>query len=352
MLLFFPQIEEQHIYSNDDMFLPYSQIKKYIVWSTIRCHDKIHICQSINKPIEFKQIIYTSIDREIDFHRSQLVNKNYLNNLTIKNNQIQSKSIEEIEYIYLYDFHIPPIVHQIEENCFSYYPYLRSITIPTSVTFIGNNCFRSCNNLQEISLPSSLTTFHSSWFTDCINLKRIILPDSITELSIGSFSSFESLEEITIPSSITHLPDKCFANCKSLSIINGIEHIKTIGQSCFLKSGYYHKLPPFLKNQSHSKQIITKKEQQIICEWTKLSFGEILFDSFIDDWNIETSVFDSRILYKEKLLFIIESSTNEKFGCFYSTQISSIVEFDSLYQFTPKTSDQYSTDTNTFLFNL
>ncbi|EMS14749.1 hypothetical protein KM1_299820, partial [Entamoeba histolytica HM-3:IMSS] len=57
-----------------------------------------------------------------------------------------------------------------------------------------------------------------------------------------------------------------------------------------------------------------KEEMRQIEEWTNRKVGNILFDSDKDDWNVDTSVFDQRIMYKEHIIIIIEDSEGNKFG--------------------------------------
>ena len=73
-------------------------------------------------------------------------------------------------------------------------------------------------------------------------------------------------------------------------------------------------------------------------EWTKLKCDEILFDSDVDNWSIDTSTFNSKILNKDKLLFIIEDREDNKFGGY----IDSIID---------KTSS-YITDPKSFIFSI
>ena len=66
---------------------------------------------------------------------------------------------------------------------------------------------------------------------------------------------------------------------------------------------------------------------------------DILFDSDIDNWDEDTSIFNERIVGKKQLLFIIEDEDSEIFGYYLNTQI--------IQQY-----DKQETDYKTFHFNL
>ena len=64
------------------------------------------------------------------------------------------------------------------------------------------------------------------------------------------------------------------------------------------------------------------KETMQIEEWTGLYCGEILFDSEIDNWKKNESVFDERIKGRKQLLFIIEDEYHEQFGYYLNTKVN------------------------------
>ena len=55
-------------------------------------------------------------------------------------------------------------------------------------------------------------------------------------------------------------------------------------------------------------------------DWTQKKFGEIVFDSRKDNWKENTSTFNSQIIGKKQLLFVIEDENNEIFGYYLSCQ--------------------------------
>ena len=66
---------------------------------------------------------------------------------------------------------------------------------------------------------------------------------------------------------------------------------------------------------------ITYTERFLLEEWTSLKFGEKIFDSYKDDWDIQTSVLVEKIYEKENLLFLIEDESGEVFGYFRDRKI-------------------------------
>ncbi|BFU25531.1 trichohyalin, putative [Entamoeba histolytica] len=56
-------------------------------------------------------------------------------------------------------------------------------------------------------------------------------------------------------------------------------------------------------------------------EWTEKRINNILFDSDIDDWNRNTSVFEERIINKEHIIIIIEDEDGNKFGGYVNSKI-------------------------------
>ena len=73
-------------------------------------------------------------------------------------------------------------------------------------------------------------------------------------------------------------------------------------------------------------------------QWTQLKCKEIIFDSTKDNWNKETSSFDSILIGKEKLIFIIETTENITIGGFINTKINQIgkTEDSNCFIFTNK----------------
>ncbi|BFU25178.1 trichohyalin, putative [Entamoeba histolytica] len=80
------------------------------------------------------------------------------------------------------------------------------------------------------------------------------------------------------------------------------------------------------------------EQMQQLEEWTERRINNILFDSDIDDWNKNTSVFDQRIMNKEHIIIIIEDEEGNKFGGYVNSKIDKI--------------NDYINDSKSFVFSL
>ncbi|BFU22917.1 trichohyalin, putative [Entamoeba histolytica] len=87
------------------------------------------------------------------------------------------------------------------------------------------------------------------------------------------------------------------------------------------------------KSNDKTKEIIKQIE-----EWTERRINNILFDSYVDDWNKKTSVFKQRIMNKKHVIIIIEDSEGNKFGGYVNEKIDKV--------------DDYIYDSQSFLFSL
>ncbi|BFU23072.1 trichohyalin, putative [Entamoeba histolytica] len=59
-------------------------------------------------------------------------------------------------------------------------------------------------------------------------------------------------------------------------------------------------------------------------KWTEKRINNIIFDSDKDDWKVDTSVFDKRIMNKEHIIIIIEDSRRNKFGGYVNEKIDKV----------------------------
>ena len=66
---------------------------------------------------------------------------------------------------------------------------------------------------------------------------------------------------------------------------------------------------------------LENEERKQLEEWTGKKCNEIVFDSKVDNWNVDTSEFDDKIKGKKELIFLIEDERSEKFGYYLNTQI-------------------------------
>ncbi|BFU18890.1 predicted protein [Entamoeba histolytica] len=86
------------------------------------------------------------------------------------------------------------------------------------------------------------------------------------------------------------------------------------------------------------KGMNTMEEMLQLEEWTNRKVSNILFDSDIDDWNKNTSVFIQRIINKEYIIIIIEDEEGNKFGGYVNSKIDKV--------------DEWISDSKSFVFSL
>ncbi|BFU24681.1 trichohyalin, putative [Entamoeba histolytica] len=75
-------------------------------------------------------------------------------------------------------------------------------------------------------------------------------------------------------------------------------------------------------------------------EWTNRKVFNILFDSDIDNWSKDTSVFYQRIKNKEHIIIIIEDEEGNKFGGYVDSKIDKVG------------ADDWINDSKSFVFSL
>ena len=89
--------------------------------------------------------------------------------------------------------------------------------------------------------------------------------------------------------------------------------------------------------QNKLKEQLPNEIKQIeeLCD---LESTEVIFDSDFDDWSIGSSMFNKIVEGKKQLVFLFETETNKKFGCFINSEIESI--------------DKYVIDPKAFTFSI
>ncbi|GAB1218649.1 hypothetical protein ENUP19_0001G0017 [Entamoeba nuttalli] len=76
-------------------------------------------------------------------------------------------------------------------------------------------------------------------------------------------------------------------------------------------------------------EIISKHQINQLEEWTNRKIGNILFDSNIDSWKVNTSVFRERVMNKEHIIIIIDDEEGNKFGGYVNSKIDKAGEWIS-----------------------
>ena len=77
------------------------------------------------------------------------------------------------------------------------------------------------------------------------------------------------------------------------------------------------KLKALTTEMKENKTEEMKEIEEICC----LEMKEIIFDSDCCDWEIYTSIFKKIVEKKKQLIFLIETETNKKFGCYIDSEI-------------------------------
>ena len=89
-----------------------------------------------------------------------------------------------------------------------------------------------------------------------------------------------------------------------------------------------------------TQQLKKERRQQIqqLHIWTGKQSGDIIFDSTIDDWNVNTSLFDTQIMNKSNVCIILEDENGNIFGGYINERIGKY--------------ESYINDGNAFVFSL
>ena len=276
-----------------------------------KCFEKVDELTSITLPLNKIDKIYG--------------NKIY----SIKNNQLEQslflptsiKVINHKEVDKLTSFEISTTITSLDEKCFYGCDELKQIIIPETVNNIPNNTFMNLSKLEELTIRSNNYTWKGNRLFGIIDecLYHIKIPQSIKKVNN---QEIKPLETFTIPTNVTKLSEYCFANCQELTEIKGLENIKEIGKGCFYRCNKMNQeeYPEVKKNiDQYFNQLLTRKEKKQLEKWTDLKCSDILFDSNIDDWDINTSVLNERIIGNKQLTFLIEDTDEEKFGYYLNT---------------------------------
>ena len=230
---------------------------------------------------------------------------------------------------------IPSTITSIGKNCFEGCYYLKYLTLPELLTTIPHDIFSKTNQLKYLQISSQFITPEKTPFIVRDNcLYSLRLPHSIKQVN-GKY--VESLKTFTIPSNVTKLSDYCFVHCKELTEIKGLEQIKEFGKES-LNSIMNITVP--IEDKWKTIYGITLDQIKQLEEWTELKCGEVLFDSNVDDWKVDTLELNERIIGKKQLTFLIEDDNEEIFGYYLNTEI--IEKYNKIME----------TDFKSFEFNL
>ena len=289
-------------------------IKEISIPSTIKeiskdCFEKLQSLTNISLPLSETQVI--------------LGNKIF-NALDLKEDIILPNKIQFIngKQIDISKIEIPTSVTSLNDYSFDTFTKMKQLTIPESVKIISPNSFIKLSLLEELTISSQYQLHRDRlFFVNNETLHSIILPKSMKKVND---QEIQPLQTFTIPSEVTKLSEYCFANCVELSEIKGLENVKEFGKGCFFNclQLQHNDHPIILHYYEKSKNdIISNFHKEQLEEWTGLKCGEIIFDSEKDNWSLNESVFDHKILGKKQITFIIEDENDEIFGYYLNTEV-------------------------------
>ena len=341
-VLQFPSIVKE---IEKDSLIKFScNINKIIIPESVKiipkeCMRKMRTCTSITIPLNYSHMIignkiFTTKNGHFDLY---IYSENWIK-------EINDKKVERLTSLT-----IPTSITSFDETCFPNSFSLEQLVIPESIKSIPFKSFAKMMWLEDLTVPSHYKLHGNKLFYENDNcLHSIDLPTTLKRLNGKEFKC-KPLETFTIPSNITKLSDYCFTNCNQLSEIKGLENVKEIGFGCFINCDKLdrNKYPIVEnKNKEYLNETVKEKHQKQLEEWTLLKCSDIIFDSKINSWSVNSSEFIQQILGKSKLMFIIEDERNEIFGYYLNTEV--IYQYEKhLEQFKKIETDSYS-----FHFNL
>ncbi|EDR27909.1 hypothetical protein, conserved [Entamoeba dispar SAW760] len=237
MKKYFPNLQTQIIYSNDEPIL--KGIQNIVYDCKIEYSTYVKIIQE-NKTNriqrKFLRVEYSIYDRD-DFGDTIPIQANYLGYYAYGNYSLKTLNIPESIKVLsprclcknsLHSLIIPSSIHSLPISCCYLCNFLTSIQLSTTLGSIGAFCFYGCSSLKTIIIPSSVSFIGSSCFEKCLSLKSLVIPDCINTLNERLFQDCTSLTSIHIPSSVTRIRNNCFFNCLSLQKFDYHPFDKTI----------------------------------------------------------------------------------------------------------------------------
>ncbi|EMD45460.1 Hypothetical protein EHI5A_253500 [Entamoeba histolytica KU27] len=176
---------------------------------------------------------------------------------------------------------------------------------------------------NEIETTTTSIVFHDSMIEDILENTQTLRNEN-KELIRGV------VEEEMMTECLTQYEKQIHFLNKSRDIVVNERNITSMSdkESCII--------PKEVKYNDY--EIIPKHQIKQLEEWTNRKVFNILFDSDIDDWKVNTSVFNQRIMNKEHIIIIIEDSDGNKFGGYVNSKIDRV--------------DEWIYDSQSFVFSL
>ena len=261
---------------------------------------------------------------------------------------------------------LPDSVISIGDKCFANCTNLNEIEISNNLTSIGYKCFDKCHQLTKIIASNDwknegnklfntkrhLCSFEIHPSVVFLNKRRIKvvdlivykIPSNVTSLGNYCFSRCKKLKKLIIPSSVKTIGDYCFNDCPSLKEIVFSSSIQSFGKNCFYKCGIEESKPlkssktnqdcqsndlnksiHSLLNKINRESFGMSNDQLITIErWSGKEISKIIFDSNVDDYELNNSSFDMKIVNKSNILIMIKTEKEHYFGCCVNGTIDKI----------------------------
>ena len=105
---------------------------------------------------------------------------------------------------------------------------------------------------------------------------------------------------------------------KEKEIKNDKQEIQNIQKE---KEQFENEFKKYKINLYYEKYNLKKEEKIQLENWTNKKIGEIIFDSEKDDWKVNTSVFQEKIINKQKFIVLIEDTNGNKFGGYLNVKV-------------------------------
>ena len=314
--VFFPNLRTLIVYKNDsELFLNDILIeeRRFIDGRLINSNGKNELENEIikeNNSNDNNEINNEEYDQIQQYHLSQIILSTSLTRLQNK----QFFGFSKLEYIDL-----PSNLKSIGIKCFAHCNSLRELSIPSTVSYIGHHAFHGCTSLTSLSIGPQWELYGNQ----LINITNKRLTTIEIPSSIKIFNNKEiiinEIQSIIIPEGTTAIQEFSFLNCSKLSSIELPRHFKLISMSVFNNS-------PLLRMKHYIPiPFLTKCQMIALEQQSHTQFYSVLFDSEVDDWSLNTSVFDSILLGKQHIAIVIHDTNGNDFGIYLHSQITHLM---------------------------
>ena len=114
---------------------------------------------------------------------------------------------------------IPKQIQAIPESCFERCEFLSVVSLPETVSGIGSRAFCG-SGITEMKIPSDVDVINESTFEGCKNLKKVIIParSRLTTICCNAFAE-SGLEQFSAPQNVRKICQGAFHNCAQLTSV-------------------------------------------------------------------------------------------------------------------------------------